>query len=198
LPDLTGYKSGAAKRIARLVKEHASRVRELGSLGSDLEQARYGVEEARSQDTEARALAARKGGEDPGREHEEKAKVRLEELQDQYRVMERVVQDVEADLSTTVTESRSELLEEARRKRDQAGERYTQAHAELRAAHDEQRHHAGVARWALSGSAHFSPPPPNVHVLSVPDVLPDDDPEPNDELITEISAETAAPILRGA
>jgi hypothetical protein len=42
LPDLTGYKSKAAKRIARLAEEHTEKVRELGALGRDLEQARYG------------------------------------------------------------------------------------------------------------------------------------------------------------
>lgn len=195
LPDLTGYKSKAARRIARLAEEHTAKTRELGTLGNDLVQARQGLEEARNRDTEARALAARKGDKDPGRVHEEKAKSRLEELQDKTRVMERVVEDVERDLSQTITESRVGLLEEARQKREQAGERYARAHRELREAHDAQRHHAGVARWSLSGTAHFSPPPPDVHVLSVPDVLPDEDPE---EKAEEISTESATPILRGA
>ena len=98
LPDLTGYKSKAAKRIAQLAEEHTEKaLRELGALGRDLEQARYGLEEARNRDAEARARAARKGEPDPGRDHEEKARAHLEELQDKLRVMERVVADDEAD-----------------------------------------------------------------------------------------------------
>jgi hypothetical protein len=60
---------------------------------------------------------------------------------------------------------------------EECGERFTRAHRELRESHDEQRHHAGIARWTLLGAAHFSPASPNVHVLSVPDTLPADDPE---------------------
>jgi DNA repair exonuclease SbcCD ATPase subunit len=130
LPDLTGYKRKAAKRIALLAEEHTEKVRELGALGRDLEQARYGLEEARNRDTEARAFAARKGEPDPGRDHEEKARDHLEELQDKLRVMERVVADVEADLSQTITEAKPELIAEARQKREEAGERYTTAHRE--------------------------------------------------------------------
>jgi DNA repair exonuclease SbcCD ATPase subunit len=177
LPDLTGYKSKAARRIGKLVEEHTEKQRELGEVGRAFEEARTGLEEARTRDTEARALAARRGDEDPGRVHEQEARARLEDLQDRLRVMERVVQDIEADLSKTLTQSKAELLEEARSKRTGAGERYTRAHREMREAHDEQRHHAGVARWALSGSPHFSPPPPDMHVLSVPSELPADDPE---------------------
>ena len=177
LPDHTGYKSEPAKRIARLAEEHTEKVRELGSLGRDLEQARYGLEEARNRDTEARAFAARKGDPDPGRDHEEKARAHLKEIQDKLRVMERVVADVEADLSQTITEAKPELIAEARHKREEAGERYTTAHRELREAHDAQRHHAGVVRWSLTSTSHFSPPPPDQYVLSVPSTLPDDDPE---------------------
>jgi hypothetical protein len=177
LPDLTGYKSRAAKRIFKLSEEHADKTAELGRLGTAVEQARQSLQDARGRDTEARALAARRREKDPGKRHEQKAREHLAEVEDQHQVMERVVADVEADLSRTITESKPELVEEARKKRDEAGGRYTRAHRELREAHDEQRHHAGIARWALLGSAHFSPASPNVHVLSVPDELPADDPE---------------------
>lgn len=196
LPDLSGYRSKAARRIARLVEEHTEKVGELSKVGHDLEQARRGLEEARGKDTEARAVAARKGDEDPGRVHEEEARSHLEDLQDRHTVTERVVADIEADLSRVITESKAELLEEARGKRDEAGERYRRAHRELRESHDAQRHHAGVARWALSGSAYFSPPPPSSEVLSVPDTLPKDDPEkPVSEVLT---TESASGLLRGA
>jgi hypothetical protein len=175
LPDLAGYRSRAAKRIHKLSEEHADKTAELGRLGNAVEEARQALQDARGRDTEARALAARAGDEDPGRVHEEKARERLAELEDQHEVMQRVVADVEADLSKTITESKPELIEEARKKRDEAARRYTRAHRELREAHDEQRHHAGVARWAYQGAAHFSGASPNVHVLSVPDTLPADD-----------------------
>ena len=177
LPDLTGYRSRAAKRIFKLSAEHAEKIVELGGLENAVEEARQSLQDARGRDTEARALAARAGDKDPGRVHEEKARERLADLEDQHEVMQRVVADVEADLSRTITESKPELIEEARKKRDEAARRYTRVHRELREAHDEQRHHAGIARWALLGSAHFSPASPNVHVLSVPDELPADDPE---------------------
>jgi chromosome segregation ATPase len=183
LPDLTGYRSKAAKRLSRLAQEHTEKVRELGALGQEVEEAKQALQDARGRDTEARALAARKGDKDPGKRHEEKARAHLEDLQDKYGVMEGVVADVEADLSSTITESKAELLEEAREKREEAGKRYTRAHRELREAHDEQRHHAGVARWALQGAAHFSGASPNVHVLSVPDTLPADDPEHPPEVV---------------
>jgi hypothetical protein len=177
LPDLTGYKSKAAKRIARLAEEHAHKVTQLGALGRDLEQARQDLLDARARDTEVRALALRRGDEDPGRDHEQQARDHLEELQDKLRVHEQVVADVEADLSQTITEAKPELIAEARQKRAEAGERYTTAHRELREAHDAQRHHAGVVRWSLTSASHFSPPPPDQYVLSVPSTLPDDDPE---------------------
>ena len=177
LPDLTGYRSRAAKRIFKLSAEHAEKIVELGGLENAVEEARQSLQDARGRDTEARALAARDGDKDPGRVHEEKARERLADLEDQHEVMQRVVTDVEADLSRTITESKPELIEEARKKRDEAGARYTRVHRELREAHDEQRHHAGIARWAYQGAAHFSPAPPNSEVLSVPDALPADDPE---------------------
>jgi hypothetical protein len=183
LPDLSAYKSKAARRIAKLAEEHIEKQHELGAVGRDYELARADLEDAREQDTKARALAERRSEEDPGRVHEQEARARLEELQDKLRIMERVIADIEADLSRTLTEAKIELLEEARDKRTEAGERYTLAHRELRESHDLQRHHAGVARWALSGSPHFSPPPPNVHVLSVPDMLPEDDPERPPEVV---------------
>jgi chromosome segregation ATPase len=195
LPDLTGYKSKAARRIAKLTEEHTEKQHELGAVGRGFDEARQDLEDARGRDTEARALAARNGEADPGRVHEEKARAHLEELEDKLRVMERVVQDIERDLSTAITESKVELLREARTKRTEAGKRYTEAHRRLREAHDEQRHHAGVARWALTSSPHFSPPPPNVHVLSVPDELPEDDPEHKPEVI---DSRGAADLLRGA
>ncbi len=196
LPDLSGYKSKAAKKIARLVEEHERKAKELGALGSETEQARYALEDARNKDTEARARAARKGDKDPGKVNEEKARAHLEDLQDRHRVLERVVADIESDLGRTISESKVELLEEARTKRDKAGERYTAAHRELRESHDEQRYHAGIARWALSGSAHFSQASPNSAVLSVPDTLPADDPE--NQRPEVISTDSARGILRGA
>jgi hypothetical protein len=39
---------------------------------------------------------------------------------------------------------------------------------------------SAAATWS---SPHFSPPPPNVHVLSVPDTLPEDDPENPPEVV---------------
>jgi hypothetical protein len=195
LPDLTGYKSKAAKRILKLSEEHGQKMRELGDLGREYEDARQVLSDARAKDTEARALAARGGDKDPGRVHEEKARERLEDLQDRLGVMERVVADVEKDLTETITHSKTQLLEEARTKRDAANERFTEAKHKLRLTHDEQRHHAGGARWALAAGPHFSPPPPDMHVLSVPERLPDEDPE---HLAEVVSTEVAGPILRGA
>jgi DNA repair exonuclease SbcCD ATPase subunit len=177
LPDLTGYRRKAAKRIFKLAEEHAEKTTELGRLGSEVEEAKQALQDARSKDTEARALAARKGDKVPGRVHEEKARAHLEDLQDRYGVLERVVADVEADLSRTITESKIELIEEARRKRDEHNERYTEAKRRMRVEHDLQRRHAGIVRWAYSGPAHFSPASPSFEVLSVPDTLPADDPE---------------------
>jgi chromosome segregation ATPase len=197
LPDFSGYESKAAKRIARLAAEHTEKVGELGALGRDLAQARQDLEDAKTRDTEARARAARKGDRDPGRGHEDKARARLEDLQDKVGVMERVVADVERDLCQAITVSKADLLEEARAKREEAGERYTRAHRELREAHDEQRRHAGIARWTQLASGHFSPASPNTHVLSVPDVLDSDDPEEK-RLAEVVSTEGARPLLRGA
>jgi len=109
--------------------------------------------------------------------------------------MERVVADVETDLSNTITQSKAQIMDEAREKRDEAGERFTQAKRKMRETHDEQRHHAGIVRWAHTTAAHFSAPPPDMHVLSVPDELPLDDPENPAEVI---STETAPGLLRGA
>ena len=176
-PDLTGYRSRAAKRIFKLSEEHAEKTAELGRLGNAVEEARQSLQDARSRDTEARALAARRGEKDPGRVHEEKARERLAELEDKHTVMQRVVADVEADLSRTITESKPELIEEARELRDKANERYTATKRSMRVEHDLQRRHAGIVRWAYSGAAHFSPAQPNSEVLSVPDSLPADDPE---------------------
>ncbi len=195
LPDLTGYKSKAAKRIFKLAQEHAEKTAELGRLGTELDEARRTLQDARARDTEERALAARKGATDPGRVHEEAAKEKLEDLEDRYRVMERVVADVERDLSGTITQSKAELLREARAKRDEANERFTRAKRVMRECHDEQRLHAGIAKWSLTGAAHFSPSSPNSEVLSVPDRLDDDDPEQKFEVI---STESAAPLVRGA
>jgi hypothetical protein len=132
LPDLTGYRSKAAKRIFKLAEEHAEKTTELGRLGSDVEEAKRGLQDARNKDTEARALAARRGDKDPGRVHEEKARAHLEDLQDKYGVLERVVADVEADLSRVITESKIELIEEARTKRDEHNRRFTEAKRHMR------------------------------------------------------------------
>ena len=58
LPDLTDYKSKAARRIAKLAAEHTEKQRELGEVGRAYEQARHDLEDARNRDTKARALAA--------------------------------------------------------------------------------------------------------------------------------------------
>jgi hypothetical protein len=195
LPDLTGYKSKAAKQIRMLAEEHTEKTRELGRIGRALEDARGALQDAVGRDTEERALAARRGDTDPGRVHEENAEVKLEEFKDKYRVMERVVADVERDLSNTITQSKAQIMDEAREKRDEAGERFTQAKRKMRETHDEQRHHAGIVRWAHTTAAHFSAPPPDMHVLSVPDELPPDDPENPAEVI---STEGAPGLLKGA
>jgi len=197
LPNLSGYKSKAAKRILKLSEEHAQKMGELSALGRDLDETRAALQDAISQDTSERALAARGGGTDPGRVHEEKVRERLVTLEDRYHVMEQVIADVEKDLSETITHSKTQLLEEARTKRDAANERFTEAKYKLRLTHDEQRHHAGVARWALAAGPHFSPPPPDVHVLSVPERLPDEDPEAAlaDPIV---STESASSMLRSA
>ncbi len=195
LPDLSGYKSKPAKRILKLAEEHAQKMGELSALGRDLDETRTALQDAMSQDTSERALAARGGGTDPGRVHEEKARERLVALEDRYHVMEQVIADVEKDLSETITHSKTQLLEEARTKRDDANRRYTAAKRALREVHDEQRHHAGVARWSLQAGPHFSPPPPDMHVLSVPERLPDEDPE---HLAEVVSTESAPGLLRGA
>ncbi len=195
LPDLSEYKSKAAKRILKLSEEHAQKMGDLSALGRGLDETRTALQDAMSQDTSERALAARGGGTDPGRVHEEKARENLASLEDRYHVMEQVIADVEKDLTETITKSKMELLEEARTKRDAANERFTEAKHKLRQTHDEQRHHAGVARWALAAGAHFSAPPPDMHVLSVPERLPDEDPE---HLAEVVSTEVAGPILRGA
>ena len=195
LPDLSGYKGKAARAILKLAKEHTEKQRELSAIGRQLEEARSALPEAIAKDTQARALAARKGEEDPGRVHENETAARIEDLTDKYRVADRVVADVERDLSETITHSKAELMDEARAKREAANEAFTTAKLELRAAHDQQRHHAGVVRWAHTASAHFSPPPPDVHVLSVPDRLEDEDPEKPPEVV---SAENASGILRSA
>jgi chromosome segregation ATPase len=195
LPNLTGYKSKAAKRILKLSEEHAQKMGELSALGRGLDETRTALQDAMSQDTSERALAARGGGTDPGRVHEEKVRERLVTLEDRYHVMEQVIADVEKDLTETITHSKMELLEEARTKRDDANRRYTAAKRALREVHDEQRHHAGVARWSLQAGPHFSPPPPDMHVLSVPERLPDEDPE---HLAEVVSTESAPGLLRGA
>ncbi len=195
LPDLSEYKSKAAKRILKLSEEHAQKMGELSALGRDLDETRTALQDAMSQDTSERALAARGGGTDPGRVHEEKTRENLISLEDRYHVMEQVIADVEKDLSETITHSKTQLMDEARAKRDDANRRYTAAKRALREVHDEQRHHAGVARWSLQAGPHFSPPPPDMHVLSVPERLPDEDPE---HLAEVVSTETAGPILKGA
>ena len=127
--------------------------------------------------------------------HENETVARIEDLTDKYRVAERVVADVERDLSETITHSKAELMDEARAKREEANEAFTTAKRKMRELHDQQRHHAGVVRWAHTAAAHFSPPPPDMHVLSVPDRLEDEDPEKPPEVV---SAQGAPSVLRSA
>ena len=195
LPNLEGYRSKAARTILKLAREHTEKQRELSAIGRQLEEARSALPEAIAKDTQARALAARKGEEDPGRVHENETVARIEDLTDKYRVAERVVADVERDLSETITHSKAELMDEARAKREEANEAFTETKRKMRELHDQQRHHAGVVRWAHTAAAHFSPPPPDMHVLSVPDRLEDEDPEKPPEVV---SAQGAPSVLRSA
>jgi hypothetical protein len=183
LPPLEDYKSKGAKKIRQLADELEGKRQDVGRLENEVEAASRDLEEAKGRDVQERALAARKGDKDPGRVHEGRANERLAELRDELTVMRQVEANVEEDLAAAITKHKGEILEEARAKRDEIARTYTEAFRRLRQVHDEQRRHAGVAKWAYAPSSHFSPASPNGHVLSVPDTLPADDPEHPPEVV---------------
>jgi hypothetical protein len=200
LPDLASldFASKEASRVRKLAGEYQKQRARWGECKREYWQVRESLGEAQERDQKARAQALRAGKEDPGKRHEEKTRERLAEIEDEMNVLEVVIADVGRDLSAAITEAKPALIREARKKREEASGRYTEAHKELRDAHDEFKLYDGLVKWAHTPAPYFAAASPDMHVLSLPAHLKDSDPEKPSEATEVISSESASGLLRGA
>jgi len=196
LPDLSDFASKEAAHVRELAGEYKKQRSRWGECKSEYWQVNGALGEAQERDQKARAQALRASKGDPGKRHEEKTREKLAEVEDEMNVLEVVIADVGRDLSGAITEAKDALIQEARKKREDASRRYTEVHRELREAHDEFKLYDGLVRWAHTPTPYFATASPDMHVLSLPAVLEDNDPEKPSEATEVISSESASGLLR--
>src|SRR5215207_2413359 len=146
LPDLSDFASKEASKVRKLAGEYQKQRARWGECKSEYWEVTGALGEAQERDQKARAQALRASKEDPGRRHEEKTKERLAEIEDEMGVVEVVIADVGRDLSAAITEAKDALIQEARKKREEASRRYTEVHRELRDAHDTFKLYDGLVK----------------------------------------------------